>query len=99
MPRTLTAGAIVGAAAPMVRDLHERMDGHGYPRGVEASGSPLGARIVSVADAYDAMTHMRVYRDAMSHAHALAEIERAAGVQFDPRVVEALRQATAPATP
>ncbi len=65
---------------------HERWDGHGYPGGLKAEEIPLPARILTVADAYDAMTEDRVYRQAMPMAEALAEIARCAGTQFDPAV-------------
>jgi putative nucleotidyltransferase with HDIG domain len=77
-------------AAPIVRDAHERIDGLGYPQGSRAGEVSIGARIVSVADAYDTMTRARVFRDAMSAPAALAEIERCRDTQFDPTVVEAL---------
>jgi putative two-component system response regulator len=79
-------------AAALVRDVHERMDGRGYPRGRSADEIPLGARIVSVSDAYDAMTHARVYRDAISQANALLELDRCRDSQFDRAVVAALRE-------
>jgi len=68
---------------------HERYDGRGYPYGLKGEDIPLGARILTVADSYDAMTSHRVYRPAMSTREALEEIYRCAGTQFDPRVVEA----------
>jgi diguanylate cyclase (GGDEF)-like protein/putative nucleotidyltransferase with HDIG domain len=66
---------------------HERWDGHGYPHGLGGDAIPLGSRILLVADAYDAMTTDRVYRGKVTHEHAVAELERCAGTQFDPRVV------------
>jgi HD-GYP domain-containing protein (c-di-GMP phosphodiesterase class II) len=83
------------AAVPIVRDAHERMDGLGYPHGVHASEVSIGARIVCVADAYDTMTRPRVFRDAISPADALLELERCSGTQFDPLVVDAFRRVIA----
>jgi diguanylate cyclase (GGDEF)-like protein len=68
---------------------HERWDGHGYPDGLSGEEIPLGARIIFVADAFDAMTSDRLYRAALSFEEAVAEVERCAGTQFDPQVVEA----------
>ncbi len=68
---------------------HERWDGRGYPRGLKGEEIPLVGRIVAVADAYDAMTHDRPYRKALSVEDALAEIRRHRETQFDPMVVEA----------
>jgi len=68
---------------------HERPDGSGYPRGLFGPELPLEARIVAVADAYEAMTSDRSYRDAIGHAAARAELERCAGTQFDSGVVRA----------
>jgi putative nucleotidyltransferase with HDIG domain len=77
-------------AAEYVRCHHERMDGAGYPRGVGGEDLPLGARIIGVCDAFDAMTSERAYRGARGVADALVELGRCAGSQFDPRVVQAL---------
>jgi putative nucleotidyltransferase with HDIG domain len=68
---------------------HERLDGHGYPHGLTGSAIPLEARILAVADAYEAMTADRAYRSAMAPEEAQAELVRASGGQFDPTVVEA----------
>src|SRR3954464_2416643 len=76
--------------AAIVRFHHERPDGHGYPHGLSHHEIPLAARIVSVCDAHGAMTKTRPYRAALRHEAALAELERHAGTQFDPDVVEAL---------
>ena len=76
-------------ALDIVRDHHERWDGGGYPEGLRGEEIPLWARIFSVVDALDAMTAERPYRPARSFAEALAEIERHAGTQFDPAVVDA----------
>ncbi len=69
---------------------HERWDGTGYPQGLAGAQIPLMARILSVADAFDVMTHGRPYRQAISREEALAELKRHAGSQFDPVVVDAL---------
>lgn len=71
---------------------HERWDGNGYPAKVRAETIPLEARIVSVADVYDALTSMRVYKPAMPHEEALKIIASGRGTQFDPLVVDALQQ-------
>jgi diguanylate cyclase (GGDEF)-like protein/putative nucleotidyltransferase with HDIG domain len=68
---------------------HERPDGLGYPRGLHAGQIPLEARIVAVADAYEAMTSDRPYRDSIGYEAALAELRHGAGTQFDERVVQA----------
>ena len=71
---------------------HERWDGRGYPYRLAQQEIPLGARILSVIDAYDAMTSTRPYREALSEAVARAELLRGAGTQFDPQVVDAFLQ-------
>ncbi len=68
---------------------HERWDGTGYPRGLAGDRIPLAARVLTVADAFDAMTSDRPYRKALSAEEALSELERNAGTQFDPAVAEA----------
>ena len=77
----------LSAAAELVRDAHERVDGLGYPNGSPASDVALGARIIAVADAFDTMTRPRVFRDAISESEAVMELERCAGTQFDAGVV------------
>jgi putative nucleotidyltransferase with HDIG domain len=74
---------------PMIRHHHERWDGTGYPDRLAGEQIPLGARIIFVADAFDAMTSERVYRKPLSERDAVAELERCAGTQFDPAVVDA----------
>jgi HD-GYP domain-containing protein (c-di-GMP phosphodiesterase class II) len=69
---------------------HERMDGDGYPRGLDGRRLPMVTRIVQVADAFDAMTSRRPYRAAMETPLAVAEVIRCAGSQFDPEVAAAL---------
>jgi len=71
---------------------HERWDGAGYPSGLSGDSIPLGARIIFVVDAFDAMTSDRVYRRATTYERALAELRRCAGSQFDPDVVEAFTE-------
>ncbi len=87
--RVLSAAPALGAVARMVRSSHERWDGAGYPDGLAGAGIPLGARVIFVCDAFDAMTADRPYQAAMTPADALAELRRCAGTQFDPDVVEA----------
>lgn len=74
----------------MVRLHHERFDGAGYPDGMDRARIPIGVRIVSVADSFNAMIGRRPYRTPFSPAHAAAELQRHAGTQFDPEVVRAL---------
>jgi len=73
---------------PAVRHHHERWDGCGYPDKLAGFQIPLAARILAVVDAYDAMTADRPYRRAVPHAHAVAELRRGSGTQFDPELVE-----------
>ncbi len=86
----------VDPVAEWVLHHHERWDGGGYPDGLAAADIPLGARILFVADAFDAMTNDRVYRSKMSIEAALAELEACAGTQFDPDAVAALVAEMAP---
>lgn len=76
--------------APLVRGHHERWDGHGYPDGLKGTAIPLGARVIAVADAYDAMTSDRVYARSRSPLEALRELRIGAGSQWDPAVVTAI---------
>lgn len=69
---------------------HERWDGNGYPQGLSGEEIPLSARLMSVADVYDALTSKRVYKPAMSHEAAMEIIRKGYGTQFDPAVVDAL---------
>ncbi len=75
--------------APIVRHHQERYDGTGYPDGLAGEDIPIGARIIAVVDAYGAMTEDRVYRKALGHHAAIAELRRCAGTQFDPVIVDA----------
>lgn len=79
--------AAAGTFTPIVRHHHERWDGRGYPDGLRGEAIPLGARIVGLVDAFDAMTHDRPYRRAMPTALAVNELWREAGGQFDRALV------------
>jgi HD-GYP domain-containing protein (c-di-GMP phosphodiesterase class II) len=80
-------------ALPMIRHHHERFDGTGYPDGLVGDAIPLGARIISVAEAYDILTSDVPWRNAMGNDPAIEEIRRCSATQFDPKVVEALEKA------
>jgi two-component system, cell cycle response regulator len=107
---TLTGERIVRAApslahtADLIRSSHERFDGAGYPDGLAGDEIPLGASIIAVCDAYDAMVTDRPYRRALTVANALAELRRCSGSQFDPAVTAAFcalaeaREGAAPLT-
>jgi diguanylate cyclase (GGDEF)-like protein len=84
----LEQAAALKDAVPIILHHHERYAGHGYPFGLRAHEIPLGARIVAIADAYDAMINDRPYKRAISHEQAVAELRRHAGTQFDPELVE-----------
>jgi putative nucleotidyltransferase with HDIG domain len=73
-------------AIPCVLYHHERWDGNGYPWGKAGEEIPLEARVLAIADAFDAMTSDRPYRRALTHEQAVAEVERCAGSQFDPEI-------------
>lgn len=77
------------AAEKVARSHHERWDGNGYPDGLRRNEIPLTARIVAVVDAFDALTHDRVYRGALSEGEALARLDSGVGTHFDPEVVMA----------
>ncbi len=83
----LEHAAALRDAVPIILHHHERYAGHGYPYGLRAKEIPLGARIVAIADAYDAMISDRPYRRAISHQAAIAELREHAGTQFDPELV------------
>ncbi len=74
--------------APYIIAHHERWDGKGYPRGLKGEEIPLLARILTVADAYDAMTSKRVYKDAWKREAALGELKKNSGTQFDPKIID-----------
>jgi HD-GYP domain-containing protein (c-di-GMP phosphodiesterase class II) len=86
----------VDPVAESVLHHHERWDGTGYPDRLAGDEIPVGARIIFVADAYDAMTSDRPYGDRATADEALAEIARCAGTQFDPALVDALSRELAP---
>ena len=85
------AAPLVGSArfGPIIRHHHERWDGAGYPDGLRGEAIPMGARIIGVVDAFDAITQTRVYRPARSVAQALEELRRGRGSQFDPALTDA----------
>jgi two-component system, cell cycle response regulator len=87
--RILMAAPALRRVARLVRSSHERWDGTGYPDGLRGDEIPLGARVVAVCDAFDAMTTNRPYRLSIDEPEALTELRRCAGSQFDPAVVEA----------
>ena len=82
----------LAVALPMVLYHHERWDGKGYPAGLKGEKIPISARLLSIADAFDAMTSDRPYRKALSSPDAYQEILDCSGKQFDPGMVDALRQ-------
>lgn len=93
---------ILEREADIIRLHHERFDGLGYPDGISGEGIPLLVRILSVADAFDAISSDRTYRKAHSRTDALAQVEAMAGTHFDPEVVQAfaalIRRKPRPAT-
>ncbi len=86
---------LIALAERIARSHHERFDGRGYPDGLAGEAIPLESRIVAVADVFDALTHERPYKRAWPVKEAVAEIQKSAGTQFDPRVVEAFLQVSA----
>ena len=91
--RILDAAPALTVAARLVRASHERFDGEGYPDQHAGAEIPLGARIIAVCDAYDAMVSDRPYRPAMPSEQAMQELTRCAGSQFDPVVIDAFVRA------
>ena len=86
-PLMLSEGVLL-----IIRNHHEKLDGSGYPDGLKGGELPLSLRIVCVADAFDAMSSRRPYRGVMDMGHVMGEMSKGAGVQFDPVVVEALKE-------
>jgi HD-GYP domain-containing protein (c-di-GMP phosphodiesterase class II) len=90
--RILAAAPALRPAAKLVRASHESWDGSGYPDGLAGEDIPLGARIIAVCDAFDAMISERPYAKAKTTQEALAELRRCAGTQFDPEIVGAFEK-------
>ena len=76
------------SVAEIVVSHHENFDGSGYPRGLSGEDIPLGARIISAADLYDAMSNDRPYRKGIAREHIVAEMRRVSGTQLDPGIVD-----------
>jgi putative two-component system response regulator len=102
MEHTVIGARILGplmrdapGALSIVRSHHERLDGNGFPDGLRGDAIPLEARLVSVADAFDAMTSVRPYRPSLTVKQAMRELEEGTGVQFDAKIVAAFQRAFA----
>ncbi len=93
--RILAAAPALANVAPLVRATHERPDGTGYPDGLRLNQIPVGARVIAVVDAFDAMTADRPYQATRSIDQALVELRRGAGTQFDPEIVAAFLEVIA----
>ncbi|MBA2331856.1 MAG: HD domain-containing protein [Actinobacteria bacterium] len=89
--RILAAAPALANVGALVRSSHERWDGSGYPDRLSGALIPLGARIIAVCDAFDAMTSERPYKAAVSAERAVETLTENAGHQFDPKVVAAFR--------
>ena len=87
--RILSGVPLLSDVLPGVLHHHERLDGRGYPEGLKGDEIPMLARIIGVADAFDAMSSTRSYRSALPRATVLAELTKGAGKQFAPEVLEA----------
>lgn len=90
--RELSDHPLVKIAAEIILNHHERWDGKGYPNGLKGAEIPVGARLMAVADVYDALVSRRPYKEPLPHATAVAEISSANGTQFDPEVVKAFME-------
>jgi diguanylate cyclase (GGDEF)-like protein len=95
--RIVAAAPALGPAARLVRSSHEAWDGRGYPDALAGADIPLGARIIAVCDAFDAMVSERPYSPRRTADQALEELRRCAGTQFDPRVVRVFEEVVTPA--
>ena len=93
--RIIARAPALRGAAPLVRSSHEAFDGSGYPDGLAGDAIPLGARVIAVCDAFDAMISNRSYSSASTIDDALAELDRCAGTQFDPAIVDAFQHVMA----
>ena len=87
-----SSSEVLRAGAEIAYTHHEWWDGGGYPRGLEEESIPLPGRVTAIADAFDAMTHRRPYKEAWPIDHALNELQVCAGTQFDPWLVEAFEE-------
>jgi two-component system, cell cycle response regulator len=94
--RIVLAASALAGTGQLIRSSHERVDGGGYPDGLSGAEIPMGARIIAVCDAFDAMTSDRVYRRPMTAAAAIEELRNQTGKQFDATVVEAFCRVNAP---
>ncbi len=97
--RILAAAPSLRPVAALVRSSHERFDGFGYPDGLAGEEIPIGARVIAVCDAFDAMMADRAYRSGLEETEAIRRLRRAAGTQFDPRVVDAFTDVIAERLP
>ncbi|NLT06390.1 MAG: diguanylate cyclase [Solirubrobacterales bacterium] len=97
--RILSAAPALRPVARLVRSTHERWDGGGYPDGLAGAAIPLGARIVAVCDAYEAMLADRPYRAALTPEQAVAELRAESGAQFDPAVIDVFTAALGARSP
>ena len=91
--RILSSSTEFSELANFVFEHHERWDGNGYPKGLKGNDISVEARIIALADSYDAMTSERSYRKALSNEEAIKEIERCSGTQFDPEIVKVFLEA------